>query len=37
MKNTFNLIGFRGTGFRDRKYAQEDALIRAGHVVVIAL
>jgi hypothetical protein len=26
------LIGFRGTGFQDRRYVQEAALIRAGHV-----
>lgn len=26
------LIGFRGTGFRDHKFANEPALIRAGHV-----
>ena len=26
------LIGFRGTGFRDKQFANEPALIRAGHV-----
>jgi hypothetical protein len=26
------LVGFRGTGFRDKRYWKEDALIRAGHV-----
>jgi hypothetical protein len=26
------LIGFRGTGFRDTRYAKEPALIRGGHV-----
>ena len=31
MKNVY-LIGFRGTGFRDQKYAQAPALLRAGHV-----
>jgi len=34
MKNVY-LIGFRGTGFRDKKYAQEPALIRAGHVGLV--
>lgn len=29
---TIYLIGFRGTGFRDHKYSNEPALIRAGHV-----
>lgn len=31
MKKVY-LIGFRGTGFRDEKYAHEPALICAGHV-----
>jgi len=26
------IIGFRGTGFRDKRYFGEEALIRAGHV-----
>ncbi len=29
---TIYLIGFRGTGFRDTQFANEPALIRAGHV-----
>ncbi|MDX1993676.1 MAG: hypothetical protein SF029_14910 [bacterium] len=31
MKKVY-LIGFRGIGFRDAQFSQEDALIRAGHV-----
>jgi hypothetical protein len=26
------IIGFRGTGFKDKRYLDEEALIRAGHV-----